>query len=76
MEYSDYVSALASQDTELASELAGFHNLERVLAWMKQRNLPLGSLDLVTQDEFAHDVLIPLNRAIAGWLSASPDSAS
>jgi hypothetical protein len=34
---------------------------------MHCRPVPLAQLDLVTQDEFSHDLLIPLGRD-QGWL--------
>ncbi len=61
MEYGDYVTALRATEPELAAEIAGFHGMESVLRWMNARGLPLAGMDLVTQDEFAHDVLIPLD---------------
>ena len=48
---------------ELAAEIRSFNTLENVLAWMKQRGLPLGSLDVIAQDEFSLDVLLPLDAA-------------
>jgi hypothetical protein len=60
MEYQDYVEQLARTDPELAGNIAGFHTLERVMEWMRKHDLPLGSIDLVTQDEFTHDFLVPL----------------
>jgi hypothetical protein len=60
MEYQDHVQLLAKQEPALAGEVAAFNSLENVLAWMKERGLPLGSMDVITQDEFTHDVLVPL----------------
>ncbi len=60
MEYLDYVRALEAHAPELAAEVAGLASLEGVLGWMARRGLPLGSLDLVAQDEFCHDLLVPL----------------
>jgi hypothetical protein len=59
-EYADYVESLRALHPELAEEIARFHTLESVLGWMKSRGIPLAGLDLVVQDEFHHDVLIPL----------------
>jgi hypothetical protein len=61
MEYTADIATLGQDDATLATELAGFHTLENVLNWMKGRGLSLATLDLVTQDEFTHDVLIPLD---------------
>jgi hypothetical protein len=63
MEYTDFITRLRPDHPALAAEVATFLTLEHVLNWMKQRSLPLGTLDLVTQDEFCHDVLIPLPEA-------------
>lgn len=61
MEYQDHVAALTEQHPDLGRELSGLRTLERVLGWMKQRGLQLGTLDLVTKDEYSHDLLIPLD---------------
>jgi hypothetical protein len=60
MEYADHVEALKLQDENLAQEVSHFNTLENVLAWMRQRGLPLEQMDVVTQDEYCHDILIPL----------------
>lgn len=61
-EYADDITVLRLRHPQLADELASFHTLENVLAWMHACGLPLGSLDLVFQDEYSHDVLIPLDE--------------
>jgi hypothetical protein len=58
MEYTDFVDLLSDKD--LASEIRGFRTLENVLNWLKLRNIDLGVIDMVTQDEYTHDLLIPL----------------
>ncbi len=63
MEYQDYVNLLEAQSPALARELAPFHTLENVLQWMKRRGLSLGTIDVVNQDEYCHDVIIPLDSA-------------
>ncbi len=63
MEYQDYVSRLEAQSPDLAGEVAPFHTLENVLEWMKRQGIALGSIDVVNQDEYSHDVLIPLDAA-------------
>jgi hypothetical protein len=60
MEYAASLKTLKMGHPALAEEVAPFNTLENVLAWMSQRGLPLGSLEIVAQDEFSHDVLIPL----------------
>jgi hypothetical protein len=60
MEYADYVAALRANDPQLADEIEGFRTLESVLRWMDRREIPLGAIDIVFQDEFSHDFVIPL----------------
>lgn len=60
MEYADDIQILTEQEPELARQLAGFHSLEKVLTWMRARGLPLDALDVIAQDEYSHDMLIPL----------------
>jgi len=62
MEYLDYVETLANTEPQLAQDIAHFNTLENVMAWMRRHDLPLGSIDLVTQDEFTHDFLVPLGN--------------
>jgi hypothetical protein len=60
MELGDHIAVLAGTHPQLAKEIAGFHGLEKVIGWLKDRSLSLSSLEMVTQDEFSHDLLIPL----------------
>ena len=60
MELQDYLANVGRQHPDLAKELAAFKSLENVLRWMQQRGLSLATIDVVTQDEFSHDVLVPL----------------
>lgn len=63
MEYQDYVNRLEAHSPDLAREVASFHTLENVLEWMKRRGISLATIDVVNQDEYRHDVIIPLNEA-------------
>jgi hypothetical protein len=58
--YDATVARLASESPALAAEVAGIRTLEHVVRWMRDRGLSLTALDVVTQDEFTHDVLVPL----------------
>jgi hypothetical protein len=60
MEYTDHIRCLATLDPALAEELAGFTSLEQVLPWMMRRGLPSDGLDVLAQDEYSHDLLVPL----------------
>lgn len=67
MEYADHVALLAERHAGLAREIARFNTLENVLRWMQDRGFSLASLDVITQDEFSHDVFLPL-RPGKGYL--------
>jgi hypothetical protein len=60
MEYLDHLSMLKRDHPALAAALGDTDSLEAVLAWMKTRDLPPGSVDLVAQDEFSYDFIIRL----------------
>ncbi len=57
-EYADHIARLRAVDTELADAFAPFETVEGVLDWMAARNLPPGSVDMVSQDEFHYDFLV------------------
>lgn len=58
MEYPECISVLQIAHPALADRIACFTNLEHILNWLTAENYPLGSLDMITQDEFCHDLLI------------------
>lgn len=60
LDYAQHIECLGNTDPPLAGELAGFHALEQVLDWLRGRGLPFTGLDLITQDEYSHDLLVPL----------------
>jgi hypothetical protein len=41
-------------------------SLEKILNWMQAEQIPAQQLDLIPQDEFCHDLLLPWQD---GWLS-------
>ena len=60
MQYVDHVRRMGESDPELAAELAELRTLEHVMAWERFRRVNLATVDLVTQDEYSHDFLVPL----------------
>jgi hypothetical protein len=58
--YDDHVQALGTTHPSVAETVRPFSSIRHVLDWMQEVCLPLASLDMVTQDEFSHDALIPL----------------
>lgn len=59
-EYPECVSRLRAVEPDLAEELAPFHGVGDVLAWMQQRGLTRTEVDLIGQDEFHYDFLVRL----------------
>jgi hypothetical protein len=60
VEYQDYIQKMVAQDPALAEELANFYTLENVLRWREKRKIPLETFDVIFQDEYSHDFIIPL----------------
>jgi hypothetical protein len=60
MTFAQDVAKVRTSRPALADRLAGVRTLEHVLDWLKAEGHPLGSLDLVTQDEYSHDLLVPV----------------
>lgn len=47
---------------ELASELAHLFTLADILAWVRRGTPPRQVAEIVTQDEYTHDVVLPADR--------------
>ena len=60
MSYAQDVATVRASHPDLADRIAGFRTLEHVLDWLKAEGHPLGTLDMVTQDEYCHDLLVPV----------------
>jgi len=41
------------------SDFSALTSLEKILAWMQANQMPMQQLDLIAQDEFCHDLLVP-----------------
>ena len=60
MDYEDHIRRLKLDHAALAEELSPLLGLEGVMAWMARRGVPLASADIIAQDEYSLDFLIPL----------------
>jgi hypothetical protein len=67
-EYTEHLGRLRTTHPELAAELNPYRTLERLLPWLRRRGQELAALDLITQDEYSHDLLVPLGPS-GEWLS-------
>jgi hypothetical protein len=60
MDYPDFVRVLSQSHPALAEEIGSLRGLEGVMAWMRGRGLALSEAEIVQQDEFSLDFVIPL----------------
>jgi hypothetical protein len=67
LEYADHMARLRTSDPDLAGRLDGVDCLEKLLAWLQRSGLGLSGLDVLAQDEYSHDFLIPLGES-GRWL--------
>ena len=58
----DYVSTDAASRAALREQLGGLTTLARVLAWGQAQSPPITVDDILTQDEYTHDVFMTLDR--------------
>jgi hypothetical protein len=58
--YPDQLASLTAADPALGAEVAALRNLEGILRWAPAAGIPLADLDLVQQDEYSYDLLLPL----------------
>ncbi len=65
-EYSEQLAALTSADPLIGEQIARLRNLEGILKWAPEACIPLAGIDLVQQDEYSYDLLLPLPDA--RWL--------
>jgi uncharacterized radical SAM superfamily protein len=63
--YADDLRSLRAVTPAVADQIAGFRTLEHILDWMKREGHSLAALDMVTQDEYCHDLLMPIGE---NWL--------
>lgn len=60
MEYAECLPAVRQSHPQLANTIEHFVTLEHVLKWLTLEDYPLGSLEMTTQDEYCHDLFLPL----------------
>jgi hypothetical protein len=67
VEYVDYLCLFREREPALAAEVADLKGLGGVMVWMARRGIALADAEIVQQDEFSLDFVIPLGGE-AGWL--------
>jgi hypothetical protein len=56
----DRAGLTPQQLASLAAELEPLHMLGDVVRWAARRRPPTAIVDVITQDEYTHDVVVPL----------------
>jgi hypothetical protein len=67
MNYPEHLEVLKSHDFELGKIVSGWRNLDDILKRHGEANATLAGCDIVQQDEYNYDFLLPLNDS--RWLS-------
>jgi hypothetical protein len=62
MEYDDYVGQLARHYPDLAAQAQQLRGMGGVMSWMASQGIPLSKAEIVQQDEYSLDFLLPLSR--------------
>jgi hypothetical protein len=60
MNYADQLAALTATGHALGEQVGGLRNLEAILKWAPGAGVLLAGIDLVQQDEYSYDLLLPL----------------
>lgn len=47
------------KQSEVIAEIRTLKNLDKALRYLEKEQFPLHQMDVVAQDEFSHDVLVP-----------------
>jgi hypothetical protein len=66
MPFADFAGLSAEEREALARVVAAHHGLDDVFAWGRRQSPPVHPADVIKQDEFTHDVLVPLPQG--RWL--------
>jgi hypothetical protein len=56
----DYAGLDPAEYRALAATIQAHHGLDDIFAWGRAQTPPIHPADVIKQDEFTHDVLVPL----------------
>ena len=60
VELTDYASLLQGERENLSQIVSQHRGLDDIFAWGRQQSPAIIPADVIKQDEFTHDVLVPL----------------
>jgi hypothetical protein len=58
--YAEQLVAFVNADPALGAQISALPNLNAILKWVPTAGISLSAIDLIQQDEYCHDVTIPL----------------
>jgi hypothetical protein len=58
--FSDFANLSATDRDSLAQVVTRHQGLDQISAWGRTQSPPIAPADVIKQDEFTHDVLVPL----------------
>lgn len=64
--FADFAHLTPQEEEGLASLVAQHGGLDDIFAWGRRQSPPVQPADVIKQDEFTHDVLVPLPKG--RWL--------
>ncbi len=64
--FTDHAHLTEAERDSIRSGPGQLHGLDEIFAWGRRQTPPVHPADVIKQDEFSHDVLIPL--AADRWL--------
>ena len=64
----DYARLSAPEQASLHAQVASQRTLAEVLRWAAAQAPPVALTEIITQDEYTHDVVLPLDPARALYL--------
>ena len=56
----NYAGLSAAEYAEIAQAVRDHHGLDEIFAWGRRQSPAVHPTDVIKQDEFTHDVLVPL----------------
>ncbi len=59
-DYPQSLERLGREDAALAAALAELTSLDKVLGWLHRAGVALDAVESIPQDEYSHDVVMPL----------------
>ena len=65
----DYAALPPVEAERLRALVAGQRTLAEVLRWAATQSPPRAIAEIITQDEYTHDVVLPLDPARPLWLA-------